>query len=296
MKCSNSKALNRSEASPPGPPVCQSARRATRWAGGFTLVELLVVIAIIAILAALLLPALGRSKEQTRRTVCKSNLRQFGLAVWLYANDNNARLPETVKIPIGYRYPTATNWRKDTEGRYFNAESLASYISGINVETCTVGDIWWCPSSDSGFQKSFIPEELRKSLGFFQPSYSYFGRVEKWDQSGVVRAEYLTENELRSDRLIMADNWYIWWENKGWLYNHGTPRPSLHWREYTGFRDIGDPKLAGLHQLYGDGRVEWIGTKRIQVKGLPTLNPTIGKVESFPGAFDDASFFYVRLR
>ena len=59
----------------------------------FTLIELLVVIAIIGILAALLLPALARAKEAGRATVCLSNLRQAGLALQLYTQENNNRLP-----------------------------------------------------------------------------------------------------------------------------------------------------------------------------------------------------------
>src|SRR5438034_292761 len=55
---------------------------------GFTLVELLAVIAIILVLAALLLPALARAKEQAHRTVCLNNLRQLGIAMQMYWGDN----------------------------------------------------------------------------------------------------------------------------------------------------------------------------------------------------------------
>src|SRR5690242_17634176 len=64
-----------------------------RTARGFTLVELLVVIAIIAVLAAMLLPALSKAKEQGRKASCINNLHQVGLAIPMYAEDFDGVLP-----------------------------------------------------------------------------------------------------------------------------------------------------------------------------------------------------------
>jgi prepilin-type N-terminal cleavage/methylation domain-containing protein len=72
----------------------------------FTLLELLVVIAIISVLASLLLPALARSKDQGRNTVCVSQLRQLGIATRLYAEDNNNFLPSAELLPTSPVNPT----------------------------------------------------------------------------------------------------------------------------------------------------------------------------------------------
>src|SRR5207247_5435393 len=81
----------------------------------FTLVELLVVIGIIAVLIGILLPALGRAREQSKKLQCMSNLRQLGVAFIMYANDNKQGLPAVSSrgnpLPEDWVY-----WQKNRAG------------------------------------------------------------------------------------------------------------------------------------------------------------------------------------
>ena len=135
-----------------------SPNRPTRVARGFTLIELLVVIAIIAVLIALLLPAVQQAREAARRTQCKNNLKQLGLAMHNY-HDTMGRFPPGVIWANNQIYtgPRTT---------YF--VMLLPYLDQgplYNLIDFNIANVMWCYGNNAAAVKNVVPGALCPSDG-----------------------------------------------------------------------------------------------------------------------------------
>jgi prepilin-type N-terminal cleavage/methylation domain-containing protein/prepilin-type processing-associated H-X9-DG protein len=120
--------------------------------GGFTLIELLVVITIIAILAAMLLPALARSKATARRVNCVSNLHQMGLAAQVYLGDHNNSFPPAYYYSVENGVTVSHAWDLTTIMGPTN-----QVIPGVLWEGQGAHKVQQCPSFTGGANWSADP-------------------------------------------------------------------------------------------------------------------------------------------
>lgn len=164
---------------------------------GFTLIELLVVIAIIAILAALLLPALSRSKEQGQRIACINNIRQLTIAWVMYADDNDGRLVPNNWVYYASSQTQATNggsWAPGVTRYDADPENLKK---GLLWPYNQSAGIYRCPSDKSTIE---TPDGV-KLPQFRTRSYNMNGQINcDFNIDDPSMPNLQTYGEIRSPR------------------------------------------------------------------------------------------------
>ncbi len=244
-------------------------RPRSRHGHGFTLIELLVVIAIIAILAGMLLPALGKAKQKATPTKCLSNMKQFGLATRLYVDDHDDLFPPTRLLnSLGVLQNTQFAWYgKAGTGGYAPIGADRRYVNR-SVGTFTAA---------SEMQVALCPNDRdQPNSTAIVANYTAFGSSYSINAGSAVSAavNFITKdaqaNSVRTSemvspvRMLISGDAGVWYPIWPILYRNATAEFYWHTK----------PTDNRFNVTFADGHAEFI---RVTVGVNATNNYTCNR-------------------